>query len=259
MNRPLASLSLANDAFLLAAEAFLLEAEAFFLEAEDFLLEAEAFLLEAEDFLLDAEAFLLETEDFLLEMEPFLLETEDFLLETEDFLLETEDFLLDAEAFLLVLETEDFLLEEEASCLEVEAFLLELEGPLLESEALFLVAENKATSFIFGAALRETFFPLMRMDGISGFDLNAETLLAEGLFFFASIFGFAEDILFGDFSLKETFLFLLIGEEEDLDFLFLLVLEALLTSSSRSFLISRCILLVLDLTMFSACVALGDW
>ena len=144
----------------------------------------------------------------------------------------------------------------------MEALLLELEVPLLESEA---------TSFILGAedlfiALRGTFFPLMRMDGISGFDFNAETLLAEilfeGLFFFASILGFADDILFGVFSLKVTFLFLLIGEEEDfLGFLFLLEMEALLTSSSRSLLISRCILLdfVLTILMFSSCVSLGDW
>ena len=208
--------------------------------------EAEAFLLEAEALLLELETFLLETKDFLLETED-----EDFLLEAEDFLLETEDFLL---------ETEDFLLEEEASLLEVEAFLLELEVPLLESEALFLEAENKATFFIFGAedifiALRGTRFPLMRMDGISCFDFNAETLLAEiffeGLFFFASIFGFAADILFRVFRLLETFFPLLIREEEDfLDFLFLLDMEALLTSSSRSLLISRCILLDFDLTMF---------
>ena len=49
---------------------------------------------------------------------------------------------------------------------------------------------------------------------------------------------------------KETFL--LIGEEVDfLDFLFLFVVEALLMSSSRSLLISRCILLDLDLTIFA--------
>ena len=205
-NRPLASLSLANAAFLLASEAFLLEAEAFLLASEAFLLEAEAFLLASEAFLLEAEAFLLESETFLLEVEAFLLEAEDFLLEPEDF--------------------------------------------LLEPEALFLEAENKATFFVFGAEdiLIGTFFPFTRMNGFSGLDLNAETLpaefLFEGLFFFASS-------LFGVFSLKETFLFLLIGEEEDfLDFLFLLETEALLTSSSRSFLISRCILLDFDLTMF---------
>ena len=46
----------------------------------------------------------------------------------------------------------------------------------------------------------------MRMDG---FDLNAETLIAiilfEGLFFFASIFGFADNILFEVFGLFESF------------------------------------------------------
>ena len=95
----------------------------------------------------------------------------------------------------------------------------------------------------------------MRLDGISGLDLNAETLLAEilfeGLFFFASILAFADDIPFRVFRLLETFFTFLIGEDEVfLDFLFLLEVEALLTSSSRSFLISRCILLVFDLTIF---------
>ena len=98
----------------------------------------------------------------------------------------------------------------------------------------------------------------MMVDGISGFfDLNAEALLAvilfEDLFFLASIlaFPFVDGILFRDFRLLETFFILLIGEEEVfLDFLFLLEMEALLTSSSRSLLISRCILLDFDLTMF---------
>ena len=109
-----------------------------------------------------------------------------------------------------------------------------MEGFLLESEALLLEAENKAISFIFGA---EDIFIALR--GISGIDLDADTLLEEILFeilfFFASIFGFARNILFGVFNFKETFLFLFIGEEEDfLDFLFLLEMEALLTSSSSS-------------------------
>ena len=208
-NRPLASLSLVNAAFLLASEAPLLEVE----------------------------AFLLETEDFLLVLEALLLESETFLLETED-----------------------LLLEEEASLLEVDAFLLELEVPLLESEVFFLEAENKATSFIFGAedffiTLRGTRFPLMRMDGIRGFDFNAETLLAEiffeGLFFFESFLRFGADILFRIFRFLETFFPpLLIREEEDfLAFLFLLEMEALLTSSSMSLLISRCILLDFDFTI----------
>ena len=91
------------------------------------------------------------------------------------------------------------------------------------------------------------------MDGISGLDFDAETFLAVLLLadiFFVSLFGFA-DILFGAFSLLENFRSRLIGEEEDfLDFLFLLEVEALLMSSSRSLLTSRCILLDLVLTMF---------
>ena len=92
------------------------------------------------------------------------------------------------------------------------------------------------------------------MVGISGFDFNAETFLEEflfdDLFFLASIFGFADNILFGVFRLLVTFFFLLTSEEEDvLDFLFLLEVEALFMSSSRSLWISRCIFLDLDLTM----------
>jgi len=82
------------------------------------------------------------------------------------------------------------------------------------------------------------------MDGISCFGFNAEPLLEvilfDCLFLLASFFGFAD-----------TVLFFLIGEEGDfLDFLFLFEIEALLKSSSRSLLTSRCILLDVDFTMF---------
>ena len=260
------SLLLALDAFLLASEAFLLASEALLLASdvlllvsealllasEAFLLEAEVFLLASEALLLEAEALLLASEAFLLEAEAFLLVSEAFLLESETLLLEAEAFLLESEAFLL--ESETFLLEEEASLLEVEAFLFETEVPLLETEAFFLEAEN-ATPFVSGPddifiTLTGTRFPLTRRDAIIGFDLNAVTLsviLFEGLIFFASIFGFADNILFGVFGF-----FLLIVEEEDFfGFLFLLDIEALLMSSSMSLLISRCILLDLDLNMLS--------
>ena len=242
------------DAFLLASEALLLASEALLLELEARLLASEALLLVSEAFLLESEALLLETEALLLDSEPFLLESETFLLEAEAFLLDSDTFLLDAEAFLL---------EEEASLLEVDSFLLELEeGPLLDLEAFFLEAENIATSLNFGPedifkALVGTRFPLMRMDGISCFDFNEEpflvVILFDGVFFLASFFGFAAAIILEDFMLLETFLFLLIGEEEDfLGFLFLFEIEALLKSSSRSLLTFRCILLDLDLTILSS-------
>merc|ERR1719341_1714724 len=169
-------------------------------------------------------------------------------------------FFLDSDTFLL--EAEAFLLEEEASLLEVDAFLLELEVPLLDLEAFFLEAENIATSLKFGPedifkALVGTRFPLMRMDGISCFDFNEEpflvVILFDDVFFLASFFGFAAAIILEDFMLLDTFLFLLIGEEEDfLGFLFLFEIEALLKSSSRSLLTFRCILLDLDLTILSS-------
>ena len=229
------------ESLLLALEAFLLASKALLLASDALLLEAEAFLLASEAFLLASEAFLLESEDFLLESETLLLDTEAFLLELEAFLLELEAFLL---------ESETFLLEEEASLLDVEAFLFEIEVLLLETEAFFLEAEN-ATPFNLGPeaifiTLTGTRFPLMRIDAVIGFDFNAVTLsviLFEGLFFFASIFGFEDNILFGVFRF-----FLLIVEVED--FLFLLEIEALLMSSSTSLLISKCILLDLDFTMF---------
>ena len=246
------------DAFLLASEARLLVSEAL-------LLELEARLLASEALLLVSEAFLLESKALLLESETFLLESETFLLEAEAFLLDSDTFLLEAEAFLL---------EEEASLLEVDAFLLELEVPLPDLEAFFLEAENIATSLNFGPedifkALVGTRFPLMRMDGISCFDFNEEPLLVvilfDGVFFLASFFGFAVAILLVLDDL-ETFLVLLICEEEDfLDFLFLLETEALLKSSSSSLLTSRCIFLVLDFTMFyffyilTSQKALIDW
>ena len=256
-----------SEAFLLASEALLLAAEAFLLTSEAFLLASEALLLEAEAFLLASEALLLEAEAFLLASEALLLEAEALLLASEALLLEVDAFLLEAEAFLLVseallLEPEAFLLETDSFLLEIEAFFLESETLLLEAEAFLLeveasLLENKAVSFIFGSedifiALTGTRFPFMRMDGISGFDFKEYPFFAiflfERLFFFAIILGFAA-ILFGVFMLKETFL--LLGEEVDfLDFLFLLEVEALLMSSSRSLLISRCILFVLDLTIF---------
>ena len=211
----------------------------------------ESLLLALEAFLLASEALLLASDALLLEAEAFLLESEDFLLESETLLLDTEAFLLELEAFLL--ESETFLLEEEASLLDVEAFLFEIEVLLLETEAFFLEAEN-ATPFNLGPeaifiTLTGTRFPLMRIDAVIGFDFNAVTLsviLFEGLFFFASIFGFEDNILFGVFRF-----FLLIVEVEDFfDFLFLLEIEALLMSSSTSLLISKCILLDLDFTMF---------
>ena len=247
-----AAFLLASEALLLASEALLLVAEAFLLASEALLLAAEAFLLASEAFLLEAEALLLESEAFLLETEAFLLETEAFLLETETFLLETEDLLLESEAFLL--ETEAFLLELEVFLLETEAFLLETEAFLLESEAPLLEVENIETIFDLGPedifkSFTGTRFPFMRTEGISGLDFNADPFLAvfifEGLLFFVIIFGFAAILFLGIFMLKETF-----GEVVDfLGFLFLLEVEALLTSSSRSFFNSRCILLDLDLTM----------
>ena len=228
-------------AFLLASEALLLASEALLLVAEAFLLAAEAFLLAAEDFLLESEAFLLETEAFLLETEALLLESEAFLLETEAFLLETEAFLL---------ETEAFLLESEALLLELEASLLEVEN----IETTFDLGPEDIFKFFTG-----TRFPFMRTDGISGLDFNAEPFLAvfifEGLLFFVILFGFAAILFLGIFMLRETF-----GEVVDfLSFLFLLEVEVLLTSSSRSFFNSRCILLDLDLTMLCFRKVLSDW
>ena len=249
---------LASEALLLASDVLLLVSEALLLASEAFLLEAEAFLLASEALLLEAEALLLASEAFLLEAEAFLLVSEAFLLESETLLLEAEAFLLESEVFLL--ESETFLLEEEASLLEVEAFLFKTEVPLLETEAFFLEAEN-ATPFVSGPddifiTLTGTRFPLTRRDAIIGFDFNAVTLsviLFEGLIFFASFFGFEDNILFGVFGF-----FLLIVEEEDFfGFLFFLDIEALLMSSSMSLLISRCILLDLDLTMFYVFNLLG--
>ena len=54
---------------------------------------------------------------------------------------------------------------------------------------------------------------------MDGFDLNAEPLIAiilfEGLFYIASIFGFADNILFKLFRLLKTSFFLLMGKGED--------------------------------------------
>ena len=190
----------------------------------------------------------------------FLLDSESFLLTSEAFLRESETFLLEAEAFLL--DSDTFLREEEAPLLDVDAFLLELEAPLLALETFFLAVEDIATFLNFGPedifkALAGTRFPLMRMDGISCFDLNEEPLLAVILsdcffaFLIATFFGFAEAIILDDLRLLETFLLLLIGEDEDfLDSLLLFDIDALLKSSSSSLLTSRCILLDLDLTIF---------
>ena len=173
-----------------------------------------------------------------------------FLLASEAFLLASEAFLLAAEA--LVLASEAFLLETEAFLLDTEAFLIETEAFLLESEASLLEVENIETTFGLGPedifkSFTGTRFPFMRTD----LDFNAEPFLTvfffEGVLFFAIIFGFAAILFLGIFMLKETF-----GEVVDfLDSLFLLEVEELLTSSSRSFFTSRCIWLDLDLTMLS--------
>ena len=197
---------------------------------DNFLLASEAFLLESEALLLASEAFLLESEALLFESEVLLLDWEPLLLASEAFLLESETFLLEAEAFLL---------EETASFLEVDAFLLELEAPLLDLETFFL-PEIFGPEDIF-KALVGTRFPLMRMGGIRRFELNEEPFLAVILFNFL-------EIILDDFRFLESFLLRLIGVDEA--FLFLFDIVALLKSSSRSLLTSRCILLDLDLTMF---------
>ena len=173
-----AALLLASEALLLASEAFLQASEAFLLTLEALLLVSEALLLESEPFLLTSEAFLLASEAFLLTSEALLLASEVLLLETEPFFLSSEAFFLSSEAFLL---------DSEAFLLEGDVFLLELEVSLIDPEAFILAKSLKfgpEDIFIVSVGTR---FPLMRMDGISCFDFNAELLLVvilfDGVFF----------------------------------------------------------------------------
>ena len=113
----------------------------------------------------------------------------------------------------------------------------------------------------FGArALTGTRFPFMRMDGISDFDFNAETLLTFILFRVLFFFVITDNILFVVFifSLSETFF--ITGEEEgDLDFLILLEMEVSSSSLIKLQLHLVWLKLYSQCLMLPACFALIDW